>query len=367
MHEIALFGAGKIGEAITALLSSSGRYKIRVCDISLERANEVAGAFQNTSAHHLKLEDAASTRSVLQGCKAIVSALPFFCNRHVVPLARTLDIHYLDLTEDTESSNFVRDASKGATSCFIPQCGLAPGYIGIAAHHLVKQFDTVDSVKLRVGALPLFPTNRLKYNLTWSTEGLINEYINPCEILLNGKKETVQAMEGYERLVVNDIEYEAFYTSGGAGSLASTLSGKVKSLNYKSLRYPGHQEYMMFLLEDLKLQHSREQLKELMESNIPGTREDKCVIFVEVIGNIGKRLMQKTYASVVYHGMLAGKHFGAIQLTTASGICTPLDLLLTGKLGPQTGLIKAEEISLVDFLKNEFGWFYRDERAMAAL
>src|SRR5690606_38815715 len=89
-------------------------------------------------------------------------------------------LHYFDLTEDTKVTAEVKRIAKDAKTAFVPQCGLAPGFISIAAHHLMKKFDSVETVKMRVGALPENTSNALKYSLTWSTDGLINEYGNPC-------------------------------------------------------------------------------------------------------------------------------------------------------------------------------------------
>jgi saccharopine dehydrogenase-like NADP-dependent oxidoreductase len=276
-------------------------------------------------------------------------------------------IHYADLTEDVETSKFIAQLSQNSRSCFMPQCGLAPGFISIAAAHLMGLFDAVDSLKLRVGALPIYPTNRLMYNLTWSTDGLINEYCNPCEAIQSGVKLTVQALEGLERFSLDGDEYEAFNTSGGLGTLADVLHGKVTDLNYKTIRYPGHRDLISFLLHDLKFKHDRDSLKRVLERSIPTTGQDKCIIFVEASGTLKGVNTQKTYASCVYNQVVDGKHFSAIQVTTAAGVCGPVDLLLSGAIGKKSGFIRAEDISLTDFLGNEFGKLCRDDRALRGI
>ena len=107
----------------------------------------------------------------------------------------------------------------------MPQCGLAPGFISIAAYHLTRLFDKLDAVYMRVGALPQFPSNALKYNLTWSTDGLINEYCNPCEAIHDGRRIDVLPLEGLEHFSLDGVRYEAFNTSGGLGTLCETLDG----------------------------------------------------------------------------------------------------------------------------------------------
>jgi saccharopine dehydrogenase-like NADP-dependent oxidoreductase len=367
MHTIALFGAGKIGEAITALLSSSGRYAVRVCDGDANQAKKISDNWANVTSHHLNVNDPAAMKRLLKGCDMVLSALPYSCNATVAQAAADCDIGYADLTEDVRTSQQIAHLAKTASSWFMPQCGLAPGFISIAAAHLCTLFDTVHTLKMRVGALPIYPTNKLKYNLTWSTDGLINEYCNPCEVLQNGKLSLVPPLDGIERFSLDGCEYEAFNTSGGLGSICQTLQGRVADVNYKTIRYPGHRDLVSFLLNDLKFINDRDNLKKIFERSIPTTAQDKCVILVEATGVIGSKFAQKTYASSVYHQSVAGRHFGAIQVTTAAGVCGAIDLVLSGALGPRKGFIRVEEIPLKDFLANEFGKLYLDPKALGDL
>jgi saccharopine dehydrogenase-like NADP-dependent oxidoreductase len=366
-HTIALFGAGKIGEAITALLSASGRYAVKVCDADMSNPTKLAKSWANVSAHQLNLNDKNNLRDVLKGCSLVISALPFACNVTVAQAAAENNVHYADLTEDVRVAQSIASLATNSSSCFMPQCGLAPGFISIAAAHLATLFDSVESLKMRVGALPVYPTNRLKYNLTWSTDGLVNEYLNPCEVIRNGEIQFVPPLEGYERLGIDGVEYEAFNTSGGLGSLCKTLKGKVKELTYKTIRYPGHRDLFAFLLEDLKFSDDRETLKKILERSVPNTPQDKCIIYVEATGSSAGKFMQKSYVSTVYHKTVAGHHLGAIQVTTASGVCGVIDLLLSGELGTRRGLVTPEEIPLKAFLANEFGKHYLDPRAAEGL
>ena len=367
MRTVALIGAGKIGETIAALFAASGRYRVKVCDNDLKRAERAAHDKPCCEAHLVNLNDASSLRKLLADCEIVISALPFYCNRAVAQAAHDVGIHYADLTEDVETSKFIAQLSQNSRSCFMPQCGLAPGFISIAAAHLVGLLDSVESLKLRVGALPIYPTNRLMYNLTWSTDGLINEYCNPCEVIQAGAKFSVPALEGLEKFSFDGDEYEAFNTSGGLGTLADALHGKVTELSYKTIRYPGHRDLVSFLLHDLKFIHDRDGLKKVFERSIPTTGQDKCIIFVEAAGSFKGIRTQKTYASCVYNQTVGGQHFSAIQVTTAAGICAPVDLILSGAIGRRSGFIRAEDISLTDFLANEFGKLCRDDRALRGI
>jgi saccharopine dehydrogenase-like NADP-dependent oxidoreductase len=292
----------------------------------------------------------------LAGRKAVLSACTFDQNEGIAVAALASGASYFDLTEDVATTHSVRTIADKASSgqIFMPQCGLAPGFIGILAHDLCRGFDTLDRVKMRVGALPLYPTNMLKYNLTWSTDGLINEYCNPCEAIVDGKPVDVQPLEGLERFALDGVDYEAFNTSGGLGTLCETLQGRVKNLDYKTVRYTGHCYLMQFLLDGLRFHERRGLLKELMEAAIPCTNQDVVLIFSTVTGWRNGRFEQVADARKVYHGQVHGIEASSIQITTATSICAVLDLHRLGKL-PGSGFVRQEDVKLADFLANEFG------------
>jgi len=248
----------------------------------------------------------------------------------------------------------VRELAADTGTTFIPQCGLAPGFVSVVAFHLAKRFDVLDSVKLQVGALPQYPSNALNYNLTWSTDGVINEYCEPCEAIVNGVRREVQPLEDREEFSLDGVTYEAFNTSGGLGTLCDTLEGKVRTLNYRTIRYPGHAAIMRALLNDLRLRDRRHVLKDILEQAVPTTLQDVVIIFVTVSGRKNGQLVQETYANKIYSREVEGRTMSAIQITTAAAICTVLDLLATGAL-PQSGFVRQEDIALKVFLENRFG------------
>ncbi|OLP46188.1 saccharopine dehydrogenase family protein [Rhizobium oryziradicis] len=359
MKDIIVIGAGKIGGAIALMLADTGDYKVTVTDRSAEQLAKV-DKHPAISTSQLDIADQAQLVKTLSGKFAVLSAAPFNLTGLIAEAAKSAGVHYLDLTEDVATTKKVEQLAKGADVAFIPQCGLAPGFISIVANDLAKHFDSLDSVRMRVGALPQYPSNALNYNLTWSTDGLINEYIEPCEAIVEGKLITVPAMEEREEFSLDGVTYEAFNTSGGLGTLAKTLDGKVRTMNYRTIRYPGHQAIIKALLNDLNLKNRRDVLKDLFENALPATMQDVVVIFVTVCGWKDGRYLQETYANKVYAGVVAGKKMSAIQITTAAGIATVLDLLADGKL-PQKGFVRQEEITLDDVLNNRFGRAYNPE------
>lgn len=358
MKNVLLLGAGKIGRMITWFLTRSGDYKVTVADASPEALDLLSQRFAVTT-RELDAADGAALRSALEGQDIVLSALSFSYNPAVAEAALEAGASYFDLTEDVETTRRVRAVAQRAAQgqVFMPQCGLAPGFISIIAHHLAQGFDKLDRVRMRVGALPQFPSNVLKYNLTWSTDGLINEYCNPCEAIVDSERREVLALEGLEHFSLDGVRYEAFNTSGGLGTLCETLDGKVRELNYKTIRYLGHRELMHFLVEDLRMREKRVELKELLEDAVPVTYQDVVVIFSTVTGWREGDLVQVSDARKIYHQALDGENWSAIQITTAAGICTAVDLFVDGKL-PQQGFLRQEDVAFEDFIGNRFGERY---------
>jgi saccharopine dehydrogenase-like NADP-dependent oxidoreductase len=356
MERIAIVGAGKIGSMIAELLVGSADYEVTVIDRSASALDrlETAAAVTKVAAD---ITQGDTLHKILEGKFAVLSAAPYHATRLIAEAAKAAGAHYLDLTEDVASTRAVKQLAAGARTAFIPQCGLAPGFITIVASDLASHFDELQDVRMRVGALPKFPSNALNYNLTWSTDGVINEYCEPCEAIVNGQLRETQALEELEEFSLDGVLYEAFNTSGGLGTLCETLAGKVRNLNYRTIRYPGHAAIMKALLNDLRLRDRRELLRDILENAVPVTLQDVVIIFVTVSGKRGGQLVQETYANKVYAAPMGGRVRSAIQITTAGGICAVLDLLREGHL-PQSGLIKQEEIGLEAFLGNRFGRVY---------
>jgi saccharopine dehydrogenase-like NADP-dependent oxidoreductase len=360
MRKVVVIGAGKIGSMICELLGRCGDYQAAVLDRSadaLARLETSAGAERV----QLDIADPGELARRLKGAFAVLSAAPYHLTSGIAEAAKAAGAHYLDLTEDVASTRRVKQLAAGAGTAFIPQCGLAPGFITIVAADLCKRFDVLHDVRMRVGALPKYPSNALNYNLTWSTDGLINEYCEPCEAIVNGELHETPPLEELEEFALDGVTYEAFNTSGGLGTLCETLSGNARNLNYKTIRYPGHAHIMKALLNDLRLRDRRDVLKDILENAVPATLQDVVIVFVTVSGVQDGRLVQETYANKIYSQSVGGLVRSAIQITTAAGICGVLDLLAEGAL-PAHGFVRQEEIALDRFLANRFGRYYaRDE------
>ncbi len=361
MKEVVVIGAGKIGATAAGLLAAAGDYQVTVADRSPEVLDRL-DRHERIRVAAADIEDSSKLLDLVNGQFAVLNAAPFHLTTRIAEAARAARMHYLDLTEDVANSRRVRELAAGAGTTFIPQCGLAPGFVSIVAFDMAKRFEVLDSIKLRVGALPQYPSNALNYNLTWSTDGVINEYCEPCEAIVNGLRREVPPLEEREEFSLDGVTYEAFNTSGGLGTLCDTLEGKVRTLNYRTIRYLGHAAIMRALLNDLRLRDRRDVLKDILEHAVPTTLQDVVIVFVTASGLKNGELVQETYAHKIYSRDVDGRTVSAIQITTAAAICTVLDLLATGQL-PQTGFVRQEDIALPAFLENRFGRIYAKPEA----
>ena len=356
-HGILIMGSGKIGVACASLLAQTNDYKVYLSD--LHQSSNLPDIKKNPI--EFLIADIKKPTSIVKfiqknKIKAVVSCLPFNLTYDVAKIAHECEIDYFDPTEDVAITDQVCKLAKKSKGTFVPQCGLAPGFISIAANSLMDGFEQIETVKMRVGALTQNISNSLSYGLTWSIDGLINEYLHPCRVIEDGVTKTLPALGGLESLVVENFIYEAFHTSGGAGSLVDTYKDKVKNLDYKTIRYPGHCQKMTFLLQDLKLRTKPELVKDILKDVLSHTEKDKVIIYVSVEGRKGHTMWENNYTNTLLPVTIQGRTYTAIQMTTATGICTLVDMVVHE--GKFKGLVKQEQVSLENLLKNRFGKYY---------
>jgi len=361
MYKVMVTGAGKIGSLIACMLADSQSYEVHLADKEFS-GPDVARLLQTMPEIKTVALDVTEQKSIehyiqKHNIVAVISSLPYFLNAYVAKAAKNTHAHYFDLTEDTSVTDVVKAIAENSDNAFVPQCGLAPGFISIAANSLMQEFEQCHHAKLRVGALPQRASNALLYSLTWSTDGLINEYGNPCYGIENGEPIVLQPLEGLEEIHIGGCEYEAFNTSGGLGSLGELYAGRIQTLNYKTMRYPGHCAKVKFLMNDLKLNQDRDTLKRILENAIPKTYQDQVLVYVTVEGIKDGVLTEKSYSKTVYPQQIRGMEWSAIQVSTAAGICAIVDLVL-GQANEYHGFILQENFRLDDVLSNRFGKHY---------
>lgn len=353
IEKIGVLGLGKVGSLVASLLNE--KYQVEGMDQAQPDADlglkVVDGDVTNTE----QLKD------FLKDKQAVVSCLPYFLNIKVAEVAVELGIHYFDLTEDVPTLHAIQKMATKSKGVLAPQCGLAPGFIGILGAGLYKQFDTIRSVKLRVGALPLHPMGQLGYSFTWSAEGVINEYINDAEVIHNGERKMLASLDDVEILNINGRQYEAFLTSGGLGTMCETLEGKVDTLNYKTIRYPGHRDAMKLLLYDLLLKDDRNLAKDILNKALPIVDEDIVLVYAAVEGEMDGQLYRKEFSEAYGKINIKGKDWRAISWTTACSISAVVDLVSNGKL-INKGFLKQEEIPFDLFIESHYGSMYEKHK-----
>jgi saccharopine dehydrogenase-like NADP-dependent oxidoreductase len=379
MKKIIIIGAGKIGSTIFQLLNNLGSVELTLADTSSDAL--IATENQKPGSTLLLESDCDFDKVFAPSLKnnpydGVINAGPYCLSIPIAEAALSQGLSYFDLTEDVAACEKIQQLAQFCheKQVFMPQCGLAPGFISILTRSLYDQFETLESVQLRVGALPQFPTNQILYNLTWSTAGLVNEYCNRCQAIEQGHAIEQAALDGKEEFSLEGIKYEAFNTSGGLGTLTKTLAGKVKQLNYKTIRYPGHRDLMKFLLKDLKFQQpdKRIDLIKLLDQSIPMTTQDVVLIMVSVVGvikspgrdnnsqvNAINNYQQLTEIRRIYPQTIklpdgSTKNYSAIQICTAASLCAIIELWLLGKLN-SSGFICQESLLLDDFYQTHYG------------
>ena len=350
LQSIAVLGLGKVGLLAAELLHRSG-----FAVTGLDRVSPMGGvafAFKMQD-----MSDSASLQAELGHHDAVLSCLPYQLNTGIAKAAHAAGVHYFDLTEDVPTTQAIRDMSASSRGLMAPQCGLAPGFIGIVGADLIAQFDICRSCKMRVGALPQNPTGLMGYAFNWSPEGVVNEYLNDCEVIEDGERKWVSPMEWVEDIYIDGVKLEAFTTSGGLGTMCETYLGVVENIDYKSMRYPGHVKQMNFFFHELLMRERRREAGEILVNAKPPVEDDVVYVHASAEGQIGGRLARREFVRGYRPIEVAGQQRTAIAWTTAGSVVAVIEMVRDGKL-PQSGFLKQEDIPLADFFAMPTGALY---------
>lgn len=347
LQSVAVLGLGKVGLLAARLLDHLG-YDVSGHDLR-QPGEELPFPVLGTD-----VSDADALRRALAGSDAVLSCLPYHCNRRVAEVAHGLGMHYFDLTEDTATTEAIMAMAETATGLMAPQCGLAPGFVGIVAASQAESFDHCRAIRMRVGALPQHPTGLLGYAFNWSPEGVVNEYLNDCEVIEDGVRKWVSPMEWKEAVYVAGTKLEAFTTSGGLGTMCDTYLGRVENLDYKTMRYPGHMDLMNFFFHELLLRDRRELAGEILTHAKPPVDEDVVYIHVSSEGTVDGELRRIEYARALLPRDVAGTTARAIAWTTAASVVAVIDLVRDGVLVDR-GFLRQEHVPLDAFLRTPSG------------
>ncbi|MEZ5561053.1 MAG: saccharopine dehydrogenase C-terminal domain-containing protein [Pseudomonadales bacterium] len=350
ISSVTVLGIGGVGELAARLLTETG-FQVTGVDTHVPE-RDLPFRVKKASA-----ASAAQLRRVLKGQDAVLSCLPYQLNKDVARLACELGLYYFDLTEDVPTTQLILELSRRSPRLMAPQCGLAPGFVGIVGAHLAEQFEDLRSIKLRVGALPQHPTGLLAYSFNWSPEGVVNEYLNDCEVIEDGEHKWVSPMEWIETVHVNGVRLEAFTTSGGLGTMCETYKGRAQNLDYKTMRYPGHASLMNFFFHELLMREDRDLAGKILKNAKPPVDEDVVHIHVSAEGTRDGRMSRHEYVRSYYPLRIGEQRWRAIAWTTASSVCAVIEMVSAGLL-PAKGFLRQESIPLEAFLATSNGARY---------
>jgi len=368
--KIIIAGAGGIGKAVGLILACSDALD---CDIAFGDINEDAlkasAKFVKEGSSNRVIPETflmsksganASMKKQFRSADIILDCLPGSIAPRIATFAREHNMHYANLTEYVNETEEVIKIAKGAKTAFVLQTGLAPGFINVLACRLFEDFtkenkvSTVDQIKMKVGALSQHALSPHYYAFTWSPIGVATEYLKDAIVVRDFKKKLVSALSGRERIIIDGDEYEDNFTSGGAADLPDAFSGKVRALDYKTLRYVGHYEWVDTILSSLPQGSDKIRLLErIMLNTIPSVEDDEVLIYAAATGKDKKgRLRSKERSYKIYPSIVGTKKLRAIQSTTACALCQIAYMLLTTK--GWKGAVFQSEIPTDDFLNGPF-------------
>ncbi len=349
VERIAVVGLGKVGRLIADMLAER-EFEVWEVDADESRATGERASVMDVS-------DVAALENVFADADvdAAICCLPYYLTAGTATAAHSVGAHYFDLSEDVDASAVVKELAGSSNTVFVPRCGLAPGFICVVGGALAARLETVDRIQLRVGALPRTPNNAVGYACNWSADGLVNEYLNDCEQLRGGELVTVPSLADLETIVIDGASYEAFTTSGGLGTMCETFAGRVDSLNYKTIRYPGHRHLMRFMLRELGLGRQRDEAVRLLAEAYPPVEDDLVVLYAAAEGTNGGRRAREEFVRVYRPRIVAGAARTTIAWTTAAGVVGMVELLAEGSLPESGGIVRQEDVSLNAFLATSAG------------
>ncbi|MEM8811441.1 MAG: saccharopine dehydrogenase C-terminal domain-containing protein [Pseudomonadota bacterium] len=350
MERIAVLGLGKVGALAALLLHESG-FTVRGADLHIPQD---AAPY---SRDPIDVTDPAALAGLFQDVDAVLSCLPYALNIDVARAAHDAGIHYFDLTEDVPTTQAILELSRTSEGLMAPQCGLAPGFVGIAAADQIKGFETCRSVRMRVGALPQNPTGLMGYAFNWSPEGVVNEYLNDCEVIEEGERKWVSPMEWHEILYIDGVQLEAFTTSGGLGTMCETFHGVVDNIDYKTMRYPGHMKLMNFFFHELLMRERRESAGEILVNAKPPVADDVVYVHVASEGWNDGRLGRAEFVRAYRPREIGGAKRTAIAWTTSASVVAVIEMVRDDVL-PSKGFLKQESVPFDPFVKTQTGAFF---------
>ena len=328
-YRILVHGAGRMAHAIANTLAADPRF-----DAWLSSPEPEIGARAEAlhpGVRRVAVSLSAPREGLPAGLGAIIMAGDVWARTaDVARLARELGCHYLDITEDPDATAEIVSVAAGARSCFAPACGLAPGYVTALTAQTMRRAGPGARITVHVGVLPARRENRLGYGNLLGVDGLMVEYTSPCLAIRGGRQVTLPPMTEAETVKLGGEAFESFTTAGSLDALVRAPGVSVESLVFKTLRYPGHLDYMRFLLDDLGLSRQRHQLRSLLMNGLPVVAEDRVLIALDVETAQGERT--RTEQVIAAQRGHDGTWHSAGVTATVAHVCAMADLLCQGTL-----------------------------------
>lgn len=291
---VAIVGSGHVGIALARMLTDTGDYDVALADCTEEARN--AAERHGLRACHVDAARGDELARFIADADVAVAAVPDQMTQRVASAAIAAGIHYLDFSESGEAMGaLARRTAPGRV--FLTGCGVSPGLVGDLARGLAAAFAGEIDLSVRVGAIPARRLNRLGYGMIWNVDGLIGEYTEPCDAIVDGRRARLDPLGGEEEFEIEGVPYEAFRTAGGMGGLIESLEGKARNLVFRTIRYPGHLDCMRFLLDDLGLARRPDLLRTVLANGLPPVKEDVVLIALTARGTRDGALAE---ASVVH-------------------------------------------------------------------
>lgn len=332
--KILILGAGRMGHgaAFDLIHNSPGVESVTVADFDLKKAEAVAEQVgtDRITAHHVDAGNQSDVARLMAHHDAAISCVNYWYNESLSRAAIDTNTHLCDLGGNNyvvDSQLALDEEAKAAGVSIIPDCGLAPGMVSILAMHGAAKFDTVDEIHIRVGGLPQDPQPPLNYQLVFSVEGLINEYVEVARVIRDGKMIEVPSMTELESLEFDGFPpLEAFQTSGGTSTLPDTFLGKIKELDYKTIRYAGHCDKFKTMIDlglcssdeilvDYQKVKPRKVFGELLQKYLPADGPDYVLVRLGFVGKKDGGVKRLRYDIVDKHDDSTG--LSAMMRTTA--------------------------------------------------
>jgi len=367
--KIFIAGSGGIGEAAGLLLREWSTFELDIFigDISeanlikakdfitrnSDRTSPVETVLMAPEGINDAMKDAFERSNVLLDCSPGSQA------PRLARFARDFKMHYANLTEYVAETEEIMELAKDAETGFILQTGLAPGFINVLAMSLYRGFterfenEKVENVGMKVGAITAHAHQPHFYGFTWSPIGVATEYVKSSRVIRDYKIVKKPALSSRETIVIGGRTFEADLTSGGAADLPDFFEGKARSLDYKTLRYTGHYDWVESLIRKLPKDASLPaRLEKVMLEEIPSVEDDLVLAQASVDGfDSGgrRRMVEKAY--FVEPIEINGQRLRAIQTTTAAPLCESAAMLLTGNY---KGVILQSQLDPGEFLSGDF-------------